>query len=321
MIRAGGRFWVLQFQRFCRLLVTMMTGGPNGKAPLSAEDEANLNERLRRCGPATLEAVLAYRRDGEVSRLPEAVLGMLGRFVDPDARPRLAAPGADDLRVMEDLGLDSFALLELVSLVEDVLHITISTEELRGLRTVGDVKVFVDCRVRGVPPPAPPRRLTVDELAALLPQQPPFLFLSEARIGRGEASGQYRITGNEFFLEGHFKDNPVFPAALLLEALGQLAVLYLLVPGRAELERPANPARILFTACDGVRCQRVCRPGDTLLLQVRVLRIRDGLATFSGTVRVGSERAASVEELSLTFEVAPPVEPAADEAVAATGAA
>jgi 3-hydroxyacyl-[acyl-carrier-protein] dehydratase len=317
MILRRDGLWVLQFQRIRRVLVTMSVSGPNGKTPLPPQDEADLRERLRRCGPETVEAVLAYRQEGNPSRLPEAVLGMLQRFVEPDMRPRLAGPGADDLRVMEDLGLDSFSLLELVALVEDVLKISISTEELRGLRTVGDVKTFVDCRVRGVAPPPPPRRYTVDEIAALLPHQPPFLFLSEALIGRTGASGQYRITGNEYFLEGHFKGNPVFPAALLLEALGQLAVLYLVAPGAPELERPANPARILFTAADGVRCQRVCRPGDTLLLQVKVKRIREPIAVFSGSVRVAGERAAAVEELSLTFELAAPATATATDASAA----
>jgi 3-hydroxyacyl-[acyl-carrier-protein] dehydratase len=142
----------------------------------------------------------------------------------------------------------------------------------------------------------------VAEIIALLPQQPPFLFVQEATLRTDEARGVYKIAGDEFFLEGHFKNNPVLPASIMLEALGQLAVLYLLKATRAELTSPVNSSKIFFTACDGVRCQRVCRPGDILTLVVKPKRIKHPLARFEGHITCGTERVAYAEEITLTFD-------------------
>jgi len=120
-------------------------------------------------------------------------------------------------------------------------------------------------------------------------------------LSAGSASGVYCVQGDESFLDGHFKDNPVFPASILLESLGQLAVLYLLEGGVAPADQKIDPKTIFFTGCDGVRCHRVCRPGDVLKLSVKPKRLRMPLASFEGTIRVGQEKAVIAEEISLTF--------------------
>ena len=134
--------------------------------------------------------------------------------------------------------------------------------------------------------------------------QPPFLFLQEASVGPGWATGRYKVAGTEFFLQGHFKDNPVVPASIMLEALGQLAVLTLLRGGLAEIEKAVDPKGVSFTGCEGVRCHRVVRPGDTMTLSVRPRRIKAPLATFEGAIKVGSERVAFAEEITLTYSCA-----------------
>ena len=76
--------------------------------------------------------------------------GVLARFVDPAHRPKLETD-EDNLRLIEDLALDSLTLMEIVMLTEEVLPITIDNEDLRRLRTVGDVKNFVAFKVRSLP--------------------------------------------------------------------------------------------------------------------------------------------------------------------------
>jgi 3-hydroxyacyl-[acyl-carrier-protein] dehydratase len=109
------------------------------------------------------------------------------------------------------------------------------------------------------------------------------------------------VVGDEVFLEGHFKGNPVFPASLMLEALGQLAVLFLLQAENPDLDGKVDAKAIYFTGCDGVRCHRICRPGDVLKLSVKPKRLRMPVATFEGSIRVGQEKAALAEEINLTF--------------------
>jgi len=240
--------------------------------------------------------------------------------VEPDLRTKLK-DADDDLRLIEDLGVDSLTMMEIVILVEEVLHMAINNEELRNLRTVGDVKTFIDCKVRGLPLPQPTKFLPIEHIASVMPVQPPFLFLNEGSVSSSGANAKYKITGQEFFLQGHFKDNPVMPASIMLEALGQLAVLYLLEGMTPEPGKMVNPGTIFFTGCEGVRAHRVCRPGDILTLSIKPKRTKMPLATFEGAIRVGQEKAAIVEEITLTFGFAEipaqPVETAINGAQAA----
>ncbi|MEN9404147.1 MAG: 3-hydroxyacyl-[acyl-carrier-protein] dehydratase FabZ, partial [Verrucomicrobiota bacterium] len=104
--------------------------------PFTAEDDANLRESLKRCSAATYEAAAQFRKTGNTEHLPAIVLGIIERYVEPDLRAKLK-DSDDDLRIIEDLGIDSLTMMEIVILVEDVLQMTINNEELRHLRTVG----------------------------------------------------------------------------------------------------------------------------------------------------------------------------------------
>jgi 3-hydroxyacyl-[acyl-carrier-protein] dehydratase len=275
---------------------------PASPKPFTAEDEAALREALKRCSPSTFEAAVQFRKTGNAEHVPAVVIGVIERFVEPDLRTKLK-DADDDLRLIEDLGIDSLTMMEIVILVEDVLQMTINNEELRNLRTVGDVKTFIDCKIRGLPLPKPTRFIPIEHIGSVMPVQPPFLFLNEASVSSTAANGKYKITGQEFFLQGHFKDNPVMPASIMLEALGQLAVLYLLEGMPTEPGKVVSPQTIFFTGCEGVRAHRVCKPGDILSLSVKPKRMKMPLATFEGAIRVGQEKAVIAEEVTLTFGI------------------
>jgi len=283
--------------------------------PFTPEDDAYLREALKRCSASTYEAACQFRKTGNTEHLPAIVLGIIERYVEPDLRAKLKNPD-DDLRLIEDLGIDSLTMMEIVILVEDVLQMSINNEELRQLRTLGDVKQFIDCKVRGLPLPRPTKFLPIEQIASVMPIQPPFLFLNEASVNSQGASAKYRISGQEFFLQGHFKDNPVMPASIMLEALGQLGVLFLLEGGAGEPGKVVSAQTIFFTSCEGVRCHRMCKPGDVLSLSIKPKRMKVPLATFEGAIRVGQEKAAIAEEITLTFAYA---EEVAVEAAKATG--
>jgi 3-hydroxyacyl-[acyl-carrier-protein] dehydratase len=284
--------------------------------PFAPEDEASLREALKRCSPSAFESAVQYRKTGNPEHVPAVVIGIIERFVEPDLRIKLK-DADDDLRLIEDLGIDSLTMMEIVILVEDVLQMSINNDELRNLRTVGDVKMFIDCKIRGLALPKPTKFLPIEQIAAVMPIQPPFLFLNEASVSSSGANGKYKISGQELFLQGHFKNNPVMPASIMLEALGQLAVLYLLEGATPEPGKVISSSMIYFTGCEGVRAHRVCRPGDILTLSIKPKRMKMPLATFEGAIRVGQEKAAIAEEITLTFGYAeavvpPPAPPAAE---------
>jgi 3-hydroxyacyl-[acyl-carrier-protein] dehydratase len=111
------------------------------------EDDAKLRDALRRCSPSTREAACAYRRTGNPEYVPTIVHGLIEHYVERDLRKKLS--GADDnLRLVEDLAIDSLTMMEIVFLTEDVLQISVDNEELRPFRTVGEIKKFIASKLR-----------------------------------------------------------------------------------------------------------------------------------------------------------------------------
>lgn len=90
-------------------------------------------------------------------------MGVLARYLDPEQRPKLQGD-CDGLRLTDDLGVDSLTMVEVVMLVEEALVIKIENEDLRDQRTLGDVKAYVDAKVRGLPRPEKTARPVADEL-------------------------------------------------------------------------------------------------------------------------------------------------------------
>ena len=269
--------------------------------PLSLED---LKETLKRCPEGTFEALVAFRENKDIDQVATIVMGIIERHLEPDQK-EILQKGGDEIRLYEDLGIDSLTMLEVVMMTEQTLELSLDNEELKDLRTIGDVKVYIDCKIKGEKPPSREKTYRVEEIATVMPQQDPFLFLESATLNGEVATGIYNISGSEGFLEGHFKNNPVFPASIMIEALGQLGVFYLLKGENALFEGPIRPDSIFFTSCDGVRCRRVCKPGEKLELSIRPKQIRHPIAVFDGLIRVGDEKAASAEEIKLTFDYFP----------------
>src|ERR1041384_5279995 len=93
---------------------------PKAFAP---EDEAALREALKRCSPSTFEAAVQFRKTGNAEHVPAVVIGVIERFVEPDLRMKLK-DADDDLRLIEDLGIDSLTMMEIVILVGDGLQMS-----------------------------------------------------------------------------------------------------------------------------------------------------------------------------------------------------
>ena len=107
--------------------------------PFTADEDAKLRDSLKRCSPETYAAARAFRETGDLAHIPPLVHGIIVRYVERESRARLTG-ASDDLRLVEDLGLDSLTLMEIVVRADEVLPISINNEELCRLRTMGDVK-------------------------------------------------------------------------------------------------------------------------------------------------------------------------------------
>lgn len=265
----------------------------------TTQNEEEIRVALKRCPEEAITAAIAFNKSRDPELVPTIVMGIIERLVEPDVRPAVRE-GNDNARLREDYGIDSLLMVEIVMLIEETLSISIDNEELRSIQTVGDVKAYLDAKLKGKPLPSLNHFLPREQIIAEMPQQPPFLFLNEARVNENSAEGRYAISGDEVFLNGHFKDDPIFPASLMLEALGQLAVFYLRKSEHSDF-KGIDREKILFVACDGVRCHRICRPGDLLEMRIELSKAHLPLARFSGSITVNGERVVKVEEITLSI--------------------
>ncbi|MFD2529849.1 3-hydroxyacyl-ACP dehydratase FabZ family protein [Polaribacter marinaquae] len=61
-----------------------------------------------------------------------------------------------------------------------------------------------------------------------LPYKRPFLFVDElTEISEKGVKGKYTYREDEFFYEGHFKNNPITPGVILTETMAQIGVVCL----------------------------------------------------------------------------------------------
>src|SRR3954468_13732299 len=100
--------------------------------------------------------------------------------------------------------------------------------------------------------------LDVNEIRRILPHRYPMLLVD--RIVELEAErivGIKNVTANEPFFTGHFPDFPVMPGVLIIEAMAQVAGVYVLskIPDRAT-------KLVLLASVNEAKFRKPVRPGD-----------------------------------------------------------
>lgn len=116
-----------------------------------------------------------------------------------------------------------------------------------------------------------------------LPHGPSFRFVDELKSLDGGKSGvgEYRVKGDEAFLEGHFPGNPMMPGVLLIEAIAQLGGV---VAQSDPLEPPMTDLRL--TAVRAAKILGAARPGEVLKIRVAVEGRLAGLVQIDGEVSI-----------------------------------
>jgi len=100
------------------------------------------------------------------------------------------------------------------------------------------------------------------------------------------------VTINEPFFTGHFPHRPVMPGVLMLEAMAQTAALLSFATVGVT---PDDKSVYYFAGIDGARFKRPVEPGDQLVMDVSLLRMKAGIFKFKGEARVGEELACEAE--------------------------
>lgn len=132
----------------------------------------------------------------------------------------------------------------------------------------------------------------------ILPHRYPFLLVDriiELEVDR-RIVGIKNVSLNERYLSHAGGAAPVLPPTILTEAIAQVGAILVLA-------KPENRQRLpFFAGIERVRYRRPVRPGDVVMIEATVIRLRSRMGLLKGTARVDGRR---VVEGTMTFALGP----------------
>ena len=132
--------------------------------------------------------------------------------------------------------------------------------------------------------------LDIHQILRKLPHRYPFLLVD--RVVEFEKDKRIKavknVTINEPYFGGHFPARPVMPGVLMLEALAQAAALLSFESLGQDLEKDMV---VYFVGVDGARFKRPVEPGDQLILEAEIDRVRGGIYKYKTRASVDGETA------------------------------
>ena len=142
--------------------------------------------------------------------------------------------------------------------------------------------------------------MDVLEIQRLLPHRFPFLLVDRVtELKPGERLLAYKnVSIGEPFFQGHFPGHPVMPGVLVLEALAQASAILCYSSTGFD---PAKKVTYLM-AIDGARFRRPVVPGDRLVLEVTVLRLKSSVVKSRGVATVDGQVAAEGEFMATVVD-------------------
>lgn len=114
-----------------------------------------------------------------------------------------------------------------------------------------------------------------EEIKKILPHRDDMLLIDEAEIVDGKAHAKRKITGEEFFLRGHFPGNPVVPGVILCEILAQSTCVLL----ADTMDGSVTP---YFSGLNNVKFKHPVKPGDTVETECEITRAKGVFYFASG---------------------------------------
>ncbi len=134
-----------------------------------------------------------------------------------------------------------------------------------------------------------------DEIKQYLPHREPMLLVDEMNLDENHVChSKYHVTGEEFFLQGHFPGEPVVPGVILCEIMAQSCALLMKDDLIGKLT--------FYTGIDKVRFKNSVRPGDTVEVEATLTYHRANIYICSAVLSVGGKMCVKGE---LSFALLP----------------
>lgn len=130
--------------------------------------------------------------------------------------------------------------------------------------------------------------MNIEEIKNILPHRDDMLLLDTVELIDDVAHGTKRISGDEFFLNGHFPGNPVVPGVILCEILAQSVCVCL----GESLNSNQLP---FFTGLDKVKFRNPVKPGDLFETECEIVKVREPFYFAKGKGFVDGKLCVSAE--------------------------
>ena len=133
--------------------------------------------------------------------------------------------------------------------------------------------------------------MDINEIKKILPHRYPFLLVDkiiELESGK-RAVGIKNVAVNEQFFQGHFPDYPVMPGVLVIEAMAQVGAVAVL--SMTEY----RDKTVLFAGIDGARFRQQVVPGDQLVMEVKMTKLRSKVGKGVAEAKVDDKLVAECE--------------------------
>jgi 3-hydroxyacyl-[acyl-carrier-protein] dehydratase len=145
--------------------------------------------------------------------------------------------------------------------------------------------------------------MDIHQILKQLPHRYPILLVDRVlEIEKGvRIKAIKNVSINEPFFMGHFPHRPVMPGVLMLEALAQAAAL---LSFDALGSSPDDNTVYYFAGIDGARFKRPVEPGDQLILDVSIDRMKAGIFKFKARALVGEEVAVEADLMCTMRKIA-----------------
>jgi 3-hydroxyacyl-[acyl-carrier-protein] dehydratase len=134
--------------------------------------------------------------------------------------------------------------------------------------------------------------ISIEEIQRFIPHRFPFLFVDRVlELNPGKSIRALKnVSINEAFFQGHFPDRKVMPGVLMIEAIAQAGgiLLYHSIP---------DPERkfVVLSKIDNARFRRQVVPGDQLIIEAEILKIKSRFCYLKGRASVDGEVAVEGE--------------------------
>ena len=123
----------------------------------------------------------------------------------------------------------------------------------------------------------------IHDIMKILPHRPPMLLIEAGELTDGISICEYTVKGDEFFLQGHFPENPVVPGVIQCEMMAQASCFLV---GQKDGAETATP---YFTGMEKVRFKKKVVPGDCITLKSELAKQKGPFYFVKCSGAVGGE--------------------------------